>query len=945
MTTTEAKYPQSLSQTTGSGYATWSGFNNIKTSDGNAASYIWGKSAPSQTGQPNRPSKISATNFGFAIPTGAKITNITVEYNHFKVGNTNALNPQIPAPTITLKNLSGLSMKGYAPTSTAGNLRCSFDVSNININDVNNSNFGVEFDYPANTNEDSGGVFLYYIRILITYTPLDYSLTIQGFSDLHIGDPAAFTINMVDKNRNGYDPTVEITLPQWVIFTNANGQGTVTQSGNTLYWKVPFSKVGMGASISLYFLLSNLGNNMYLTAREPITNAGESFRFDVVDDPHSGWIVDIDDTNIVVVNTESGKIEKLYVTENESIQISLLYPENEGLPTQMVHDQKSYSYSLNGGSSWTNKSNPGLTVIQDNEADLRLKYSTLGKRTVTFKSASGGTIFKRYEIHVMPETKGVLSASILSVDSEARALMADGYVYTAQSYLKINSVIQDKEFYDCQYNCRMLVFNGEIPSGTSDAPAYIISHAEYVSAVPSVVGTYQIVSCDFVYHEDYRLFIIFTSDYSELSGNGFELQYTSPAIVEKIVYNGYEEYGNYPYPVNNVLSNSSAAEIKIPLYKSSNSFILSKPPLPEWFGTIENTAVVGIQLDFDIEYADECVLYAKLHAPNGRIGTRSVILNNPTVNNNAGRVSIGGMNDLFGFDVLDIQDFNKWEIELQYNNIFTNTASQALITFKNATITLYTTPVEDQYITMYIDDKDMRYYGLFLEEVEIPEGLKTDTKFLEVDGTDTNEAYRMNIDKKTIKIKFTVDGCDIHETTVALRRISKMLVNERDSLNRPIPRKIAFSHYPDVHWYYVLTDVIDTEVEYGDYTAEAKLIIPSGTANSNEDTVSNNVGVNNSLAKINPIIQIVPTGTEISITEKYSGQKFEISNSSLSRSDLVLIDCINRKVKVKRNGSNDNIQDISSSVMYSSDWFIIHGEYFFETINCMLQTVTFTERW
>lgn len=945
MTTTEAKYPQSLSQTTGGTYATWTDLNNIKTSAGVAASSFFGKSAPIQTGQPNRPSKIAATNFGFQIPEGAKITNITVEYNHYKVGNTSSLNPIIPAPTVTLKNVSGLSMKGYAATGTATNFRCSFDVSNIKRNDINNSNFGVEFDYPANTNEDSGIIFLQYIRIYITYTPLDYSISIRGLNPVYVGDTIPIEINAVDQNQNGYDPTVEITLPQWVAFSHANGQGTINQQGDTLYWKVPFSTVGMGASIKLYFIISNTANNVGLLVKEPLTNAGDVFWFNIVNDPSEGWAVDVDDTNIVVVGGESGKTEKLYVDKDTVIPIDLLYPENDGVPTQMVHDQKGYSYSLNGGSSWTNQNSPGTVIIQDNASSLRLKYSTLGKRTVTFKSSTGGTIFKKYEIHVMPVTKGVLSASVLNVDQECLNLMADDYVYTAQSYMKINSTIANKEFYDCRLNCRMIVFNGEIPTGTTDTIAYMIDHAEYISDVPGVVGTYQIVSCDFIYHDEYPVYILFTSDYSELAINGFELQYTSPAIIEKIVYNGYEEYGNYPEPINNVLSNSDVAEIKIPLYKSSNSFILSKPPLPEWFGTIENTAIVGIQLDLDVEYADECVLYAKLHAPDGRIGTRSVILDDPSVNNNAGQITIGGMNDLFGFDVLDIQDFNKWELELQFNNIFTNQDSQALIDFKNAALTLYTTQVEDHYITMFIDGKDMRYYGLFLEEVEIPEGLKTDTNFLSIDGTDTNEAYRMNIDKKTIKVEFTVDGCDIHETTIALRRIAKMLINERDSLNRPIPRKVAFSHYPDVHWYYVITDVIDTEVEYGDYTAEAKLIIPSGTANSNEDTISNNVGVNNSLAKVNPIIQIVPTGTEISIHEKYSGQTFEIANSSLSRSDIVLIDCINRKVKVKRNGSNDNIQDISSSVMYSSDWFIIHGEYFFETINCMLQTVTFTERW
>ena len=104
-------------------------------------------------------------------------------------------------------------------------------------------------------------------------------------------------------------------------------------------------------------------------------------------------------------------------------------------------------------------------------------------------------------------------------------------------------------------------------------------------------------------------------------------------------------------------------------YNQSNSFVLSKPPLPEWYGTGEGYAVVGLELSFDIEYADECVLYAHLHAPDGRIGTRSTVLMDPTLGNGSKTISIGGMNDLFGFDVLDIENLNSWEIELQFSNI------------------------------------------------------------------------------------------------------------------------------------------------------------------------------------------------------------------------------------------------------------------------------------
>ena len=377
------------------------------------------------------------------------------------------------------------------------------------------------------------------------------------------------------------------------------------------------------------------------------------------------------------------------------------------------------------------------------------------------------------------------------------------------------------------------------------------------------------------------------------------------------------------------------------MYQQSNSFLLSKHPLPEWYGTGEDIAVVGVEVSLDLSASDECALIAKLHAPDGRVGSRSIVLTDPEVTGET-TVTLGGNNDLFGFDVTDIENFNSWEIELILDDKY-NSKDSAKVVFNNAQVTIYTETIEDTLVTCKIDGKDIRYYGVDLIDVEIPEGLKTKTKYLDIEGTDAKEAYRMNIDKKTIKIEAMLDGCNLNDSTAMLRRLAKLLINKRDSLNRPIPKRLEFSHYPDLYWEYVITDTIDHSIEISDYSVKIDLVIPSGTACSKEDSITNYIGTNDSLVKVNPVIVITPTASELLIQEKRSGQKFTIKNTKLTNTDTITIDCENRKVTCKH--SNNTTEDITASVDYSSDWFSIHGEYEFDTTNAVIQTVTFNERW
>ena len=124
---------------------------------------------------------------------------------------------------------------------------------------------------------------------------------------------------------------------------------------------------------------------------------------------------------------------------------------------------------------------------------------------------------------------------------------------------------------------------------------------------------------------------------------------------------------------------------------------------------------------------------------------------------------------------------------------------------------------------------------------------------------------------------------------------------------------------------------------------------PSGTAFAKEDTVTGYIGVNKGIAKVSPLVNIVPTGDIVEVTETVNNQKFKINYSEWTSENTVQIDCINRKIKILDYlNPETNIKeekDISFAGDVNNDWFIINKEYAFEGNNCIIQTVTFTERY
>jgi hypothetical protein len=289
-------------------------------------------------------------------------------------------------------------------------------------------------------------------------------------------------------------------------------------------------------------------------------------------------------------------------------------------------------------------------------------------------------------------------------------------------------------------------------------------------------------------------------------------------------------------------------------------------------------------------------------------------------------------------------DLNSWEMEVSSSNILNNLGTHLKI--KDAKVHFYVEQVERQNIICKIEGEDIAYYGAFITGLTVPAGLKTSTSYLNIDGTDTNDAYRQNIKEKTIELTVDIgDDCSLEASTSTLQQFTRLLLNEKDNLNRPIPKRLELSIYPDVYWEYIVEDTLDTDIDITNYTVKAKLVVPSGTAYNKEASVTNTIGYVQGVASVNPIITIIPTGIGVSIQELESEQLFNLTSKDEWKGKLIEIDCRNRKVYLKENEDDTEPVKIADAVDYDSDWFVLKNEYNFIGTNCVIKTVKYTERW
>ena len=962
---TLTKFPGTVSQTTGGNYRTFSDLNNIKVIGSGlyatSSANIKGKSS-----SPNRPSTISCTNFNFNLPTGAEVTKVTVHYNHRK----NVSGLRVGSPTITLLGVSGKSVKGVAPTTSFKQSSHSF--TGLTRTQVNSSSFGVKIDYPSNTSTSEGTLSIGYVRIIVEYKLPSYTVGVKRASGGYNGEEYAVECSISNKNLTSFNPTLTLSAPAGFSYKRAEGTGTATMVNNrTVTWNPNLtSKVGT-STIRLVFDVNVTypsGTSSYsgsFSLVESLYGTTGTLTATITDRPvteeeeGSGGspIITDDDTSPVPI-----KWEKVKVNENITV--------NTSITSQVV--VFAFPCTDTGEALLLEKDTPIPDTTEYYYNSFYSKYSYWGRGYVGFDSVDfHATESGKYFIKVYDETRVNVSDwdvaknltplisyffeaipneedlttpyfSILEPSEEELNRLGNGYTYIAQSDIK--NTTTDTYIRDWYKNNRIGIFNNNIEN-VNDYSALtnsqIIENALYWSNETAGLNEYNNVECEFTYNDDYPLYIIITGDYPEATSYGYDMgsiKYDTPCIIEKQVYNNREASGTYPVPIEALLDGEDIATLELASNQTSQGAVLYDFPVDETISTNDKLAIRGLQVRANIEATDNLVIQAKLHSPNGELGNRSILIDSQDE-----EIVIGGLGDLWGFTTLQMQHLGLWELELSVANILSQSDSSIL--FNNVEIIFYIETVEKQEITIKVEDEDIAYYGAFIDTIQIPEGLETNTSYITIDGTDMNDAYRQNIREKTITIDFNISECDLKTSTDLLRQITKLFTNEKDQYNRPIPKRIQFSHYPDDYFEYIMEEAFDVKNEITGYNVQAKLVIPAGTSYSRKDTVTNTVGNANGLAALRPIITIQPSTANIEIKETLSEQKFTMTYPNDWTDKIIEIDCDDRIVLLKDDADDDDGVDISKYVDHNSDWFRLSGEFQFEAINCVIRTVTFNERW
>ena len=963
---TVTKYCNTYSQTADSNNAK---FNNLVTLK-SASGYAETNTISKKGGTHPKPSTVTATNFQFNLPTGAEVTKIKVEYAHRKLATTKDKYPSIPAPTIDLVGASAKAKTGVAPLGVTKTNSITW-TGNWTRSVINSANFGVKIAYKSNTSKDyTGKVRLSLLRITVEYKLPNFAIALSVNGDKTVEKEGTVNITLSNLNKTSYSPNVNITLPPQVTYLGS--LNTITKNSNTsLTWKpnIKSNTSNAGVSLKIRFDEATVDSTVSVTVRETYGGKNKTATFTinpkVIEDDETSTetgSTDVesgtdDDGNLIIVMPS----DIVYQTLNEPFTFTI---RKEDMPyyetTQTWRNRVRYPVGTTitvdptttvTASFTTYSSQVGDFVVTDwgdnEEVKFIITFTNLGSNYL--RLFYGGTTWGSFTFLVSPQPDGALSSTILKLTGEELDRLGDGYAYTIQTYAKIiNNGTHDPLSYPILHNFRLGAYNDAIPS--TNPEEHIIRNAEYNTGAINQTDIYTNLTTEFIFNKEYPVYVIITGQYLDYYPDEFEIKYAQPVIIDTDYYDqkGRVTQNILPYPIMNATGDGETSSLTVNTFQESNPIILYDFELPDNFSTDDETAIRGIKLTADIIADDECIINAKLKLDGGKTGERSLVLAPLDTMSEEGQITLGGSTDLWGFSVGDMQNLDQAEIELSFNNLFTNENNQVQLQISNITVTVYYLNITliNEIEKCLINDENIAWYGAYLKSLADLHGLKTDTNYITVKGTDTNEPYVQTIQEKEIEIDFGIDADTVKESSELMKSFVRHITNERDKYNKPILNKIEFPElYPNEHWDFILDGGVSHSVSFKEQEGTLKLIIPAGTSYANEDTYANTRGYNNGIANVNPIITAIPLAETVEITETVHNQNWKIQYP-FPENSLLEINCNDRTATLKTITDENNAgTDITEYADYNNDWFILYlGEFNFESQTSIIRTVQYNER-
>ena len=961
--TSQTKFPQTINQPQpADNRVHWKNTPNLKTKSTNLnTNYAQTNLIHKTTGTKPYIERLQLLNFQFQIPEYAIITRIEINYSYRLEAQVANKYPTIAAPTFMIKNSGMMEAKknGETPTKNWKSKSLAYSGNYYvlpSAKTINSANFGMDITFPKNTSDNEGYIFINNVSITVSYTipefPVD--LAMIGDDNGEFVKDRPFRIQTVVNNPDLSDtpPTVELTVPTGTTLTFAPdsiSSDTLTKISDTKYqlklarWGSSYETINTSTGaytpnktisgtvtvdtakgsrvIDLYATVPSTGNKTF-TITETRGNKTQSRAVTVIAEATPVY----DDTDIPME-------QAIYAVQNTPFTLPVKIPANMVTDTVYLYTDKEIRVLKNGVyntvSDWFTI--PSSMFDSEGNCTLTVKTAITGIINISITNDNTSTPEQAlFVVRVVPEGYETPRFTVLKLSTEECYRLGNTYKYTVSADMRINCLTSNiPAFVDYYRNLRIGVVN-EIP--TTLNMETVFNACRNWSTGISVFNEFENKTVDFTYNEDYPVYIIITGNYDTTACNLFESEFGNLQIIEST-----REDGNlvlFPAPIRNTidLEEETSSQLTLPAGNTSNNLVFYKLGLDGFKGKT-NLAIRGISVKVTANSDSPSVISAQLKSPEGYTGERSAIIDSDPIH------LLGGPTDRWGFNVSELEDLSSFELELSVQNL---AGADNIVNIEKVELVTYFLFYETQIVDWLIDGENMAGFNVFLQDREIPEGLKTSTKYLTVDGTDTNNAYRQNIREKEITVTFTIDECTLTESTATLQDITQKLITERDKIYRPIPKRVEFSDYPDIYWEYILEDTITAEPDGASYNCKVKLTIPSGTAYNKEDTTTGNSGRVAGLAKVNPTILIRPNSESIEIEETFTNQTFLMSYNTWTSNDTVEIDCKQRKIYL-HTGDEETI-DITAYADWDTDWFLLYDQFLFKETGCVIQSVTWNER-
>lgn len=977
----KTKYPTHATQTSGGNFVQWSPLQNIMVNQREVYAHsnreIMGKDEPF-----NRPSTITVNRFDFNLPLGAEPTRVIIEFGH-KKNKVNDRTCNIQAPLVSLTGVnSSFSKKAHAPALDWGNINTvTFNVKGkLTRNMVNSYDFGCIINYPKNSNDFAGFLSFSYVRMTVEYNVSNYTIKAAGESNTYNEGYYYLDCSISNISNTSYKNKCTLSLPNGFDYESMTGDGTITVHGRSLEWNPNLNQNTRTRSARLKFRVNvtlptpDSTYDAVFQMTENLNGKTVSRNVKVIpvppdkketDPSDSDAGMNEDDTSPVPINWEIiRKNQQYYVTGKEEDYVLFVFPclrdgserfVGADTPVHAVLSDSTDVIATNyDGNDYTGLLMqtysdlylyglvPGLYVVRlfkNNGDDLH--YQTYRETTPDYSSF--------FEIIPDELEIGQPVFSIYKPNDDELERIAAPTIYTVQSY--IQHVTDDSYERDWYNNNRIGVFNNAIDANVTvdeetgtitDNTDYdnlsereIYENVKYWSNNLVNTNVFESIECNFVYNDEYPLYIILTQDHTNVNAYDFErgqIIFTEPVLIEQDVYTGREHTGQHFSPVKSIISGDGTSAT-LELKNKNSPFVLFDYEQP--VGVIR-----GLEITGHIDVNDDVMLSADIKTSKGTVSTRTLLIT-PDVET----FNLGGLGDIWGFENEEFTDISEFEAVITLTTF--NFDDVIGCNISDCTLIAYVENVIKSENDVIIDGEALSDYGVFVDDSDVPMGLETDTNIVSYDGSDLNDASIQNIRPKIITLQMNLGECDYKVSTLMLNQLTRLFVNDRDEYNKPIPKTLEFTFNPGLVYEYIMLKPFEVETEAGDYNVTAELTIPDGTAYSATEKVTGSIGYVQGLAKVKPVLvcNINSDSEELTLTESYTGQSFHMLLPRDEKIIQVYIDCENRTVYGRSDNVDDEPTDLSAYVDYNVDWFRIKDDYTFNSMGGSIHLVKYRERW